>query len=118
MLIEAFGTDVRAVAASLPPRGRTLAATLFWTSGLMATIHGLKDAKTGFQMFAVTDDGPIAAKIATDRNPYLASTRRFCEMFKTGVEPMDHRRILAPVAVLEALDEAIARGGTVRVGRF
>ena len=118
MILEAFGTDVTAVAVDTARGSEHATASLFFTDGKVATMHCLKGANTGFQIFAVTDDGPVAAKIASDANPYLTSTRRFCQMFKTGVEPVDHQRILAPVAVLEAMDKAIRTGKTVRVEKI
>jgi len=117
MLLEAFGTDVSAVGVDAAGKAGHAVASLFFASGLVATMHCLKDAATGFQIFAVTDAGPVAAKIRNDANPYLNSTRRFCKMFATGVEPVDHRRILAPVAVLEAMETSIRTGEVTPVAK-
>ena len=55
--------------------------------------------------------------LVSDANPYLTGIRRFCKMFKTGVEPLDHKRILAPVAVLEAMEKSVKTGKLTPVAK-
>ncbi len=114
-LIEAFGTDVTAVAVNRAKRGQNAAATLFFASGLVATMHCLTAGKTGFQISASTDQAVVAIKLVSDPNPYLTGIRRFCKMFKTGKEPLPHKRFLVPIAVLEAMETSARSGRLERV---
>ena len=117
VLIEAFGTDVAAVAVSRARRGGNAVASMFFRSGLVASMHCLTSGRTGFQVSASTDAGIVSARLVSDANPYLTGIRRFCKMFKTGVEPLDHKRILAPVAVLEAMEKSVKTGKLTPVAR-
>jgi len=117
MLVEVLGQEIAAAGVSRAKKGSDAAAVLFFRSGLVATMHCLKEAKTGFQISAVTDAGPVSAKLVSDSNPYLSGIRRFCKMFKTGTEPLEHRRFLAPIAALEALAKSVRTGKVEPVGK-
>ncbi|MCK4626001.1 MAG: Gfo/Idh/MocA family oxidoreductase, partial [Phycisphaerae bacterium] len=110
MLVEAFGTDVSAVSVARAGKGKDAAATLFFRSGLVATMHCLTGGATGFQITATKDTGPLGRKIISDADSYLTGIRTFYKMFKTGKEPLDHKRILAPVAILEAMEKSVKTG--------
>ena len=118
MLIEAFGEDVSAVAVTRSNRGKEAVASLLFRGGLTASMHCLTGGNTGFQISVATDGGNVSAKLVSDPNPYLTGIRRFCKMFKTGVEPLPHKRILAPVAVLEAMEKSVKTGKVVPVARL
>jgi len=109
-LIELFGTDVDAVAVNRARKGKDAVATLFFRSGLVASMHCLTGGKTGFQISAATDAEALSVKLVSDANPYLTGIKTFCKMFKTGKEPLPHKRILAPIAVLEAMEKSIKTG--------
>ena len=117
VLIEAFGTDVEAVGVARASKGKDATATLFFRSGLVATMHCLVGGKTGFQISAVKDGGPVASKLNFDADIYLTGVRTFCRMFKTGKEPLDHKRILVPVAVLEAMEKSVKTGKVTPVAK-
>ncbi len=110
MLVEAFGTDVSTVSVARASKGKDATATLFFRSGPVATMHCLGGWSSGFHISAVRDKGPVARKIISDSDSYLTGIRTFCRMFKTGVEPLDHKRILAPVAILEAMEKSVKTG--------
>ena len=110
VLLEAFGTDVTAVAVNRARRGAGAVASLFFRSGLVASMHCLTSGKTGFQVSASTDAGIVSAGLVSAPNPYLTGIRRFCKMLKTGKEPLDHKRFLAPIAVLEAMEKSVKTG--------
>jgi predicted dehydrogenase len=120
MLVEALGEDVTAVGVAKRRLGGKLnaVASLFWKGGQVASMHCLTEGSTGFQLSVNTDGGVIAGKVANDANPYLTSTRRFCQMFAGGKEPLPHRRILAPVAILEAMERSVRSGKLEKVARF
>ncbi|MCK4625314.1 MAG: Gfo/Idh/MocA family oxidoreductase [Phycisphaerae bacterium] len=117
MLVEAFGTDVSAVSVAKAGKGKDAAATLFFRSGLVATMHCMIGWSSGFHISAVKDKGPIARKMLFDADPYLTGIRTFCKMFKTGKEPLDHKRILAPIAVLEAMEKSVKTGKITPVAK-
>lgn len=117
MLVEAFGTDVSAVSVARAGKGKDAAATLFFRSGLVATMHCLAGWTTGFQITAVKDNGPVARKIIFDADASLTGIRTFYRMFKTGKEPLDHKRILAPVAILEAMEKSVKTGKVTPVAK-
>ncbi len=70
-----------------------------------------------FSVTAVGAEGGFHEPIVTDRNPYLTTTRLFTGMFKTGREPFGDERMLAPVAILEAMQESLAKKARVKVRR-
>jgi predicted dehydrogenase len=119
MLIEGFGQDIAAVSVTKKKAGEKFLATvtLFWDSGLMATMQCLTGGETGFHMAVSTDKGVIAERIVSDADPYLAGIKRFVKMFKDGKEPYSHSRILAPVAVLEAMEKAVTSGKLEKVAK-
>jgi hypothetical protein len=80
-------------------------------------MHCLDGWKTGFQISVTAADGPLGVKLESDPDPYLAGVKRFCKMFKTCVEPVEHRRFLAPIAVLEAMARSVATGRLVPVAK-
>ena len=53
--------------------------------------------------------------IAYDDNTYLTGIRDFCHMFRTGETDETDRSMLAPVAVLEALEQSQESGAKVDV---
>ncbi len=116
-LVEAFGPDVAAVGVARAPRRKDAIATLFFRSGLTAAMHCLDTYEAGFHISAVTDAGPVAKKLTFDANAYLTGIRTFCKMFRTGKEPLDHKRILAPVAVLEAMEKSVRTGKVTPVAK-
>ena len=107
MLVDAFGQDVVAVGVSRAPQQKNASVTLFFRSGLVATMHCLVGKNIEFHLSAIKDDGPVADKMTYDANLHLTGIRTFCKMFKTGKEPLDHKRILAPIAVLEAMEKSV-----------
>jgi predicted dehydrogenase len=117
MIVEAFGTDLEAVCVRKAGKGRNAVAALLFASGLTASMHCLAEGSTGFQISAATDGGAVSARIVSDANPYLTGIRTFCAMFKTGKEPAAHRRILTPVAVLEALERSVRTGKVEKVAK-
>ena len=116
MLMSLFGPKVRAVSVNRARPSGDAIATLFWADGMTASMHCVRGGSIGFQASVATGSGPLSARLVSDPNPYLAGIRIFTRMFKTRKEPIAHSRILAPVAVLEALEKSINRkGGRVKV---
>lgn len=108
-LVELFGTDVAAARLTeFDPKHAV--CELYWKSGITASLHCVEGWDTGFQFAVTANAGPMGIKLNNDADPYLAGIRIFTKMFQTSVEPFSHSRILAPVAVLEALEKSQASG--------
>ena len=118
MLVELLGTDVRAVAVNRSGKGGNAVATMFFKDGLTAALHCTMSRGGGFQLAVHTGAGVLSEKLQSDPNPYLTGIRTFCRMFKTGVEPIEHKRFLAPIAVLESMEKSVKTGRVVPVARL
>ncbi len=117
VLVELFGPDIHAVSVTRDPKGADAVASLLWRHGLTASMHCVSEYSVGFQVAVAAQSGSLSVRLASDPNPYLTGIRKFCRMFKTGREPIDHKRILAPVAVLEALGRSVRTGKLTPVAR-
>ncbi len=116
-LLDLFGRKVEAVQISRKPGNNGAAVTLYWKGGLIGTMHCVVGYDVGFQFSVATAGGNVSAQMAGDASPYLSGAKRFCKMFKTGVEPIDHKDILARVAVLEALSKTVKTGKLTKVAK-
>jgi len=112
LLVELFGTGARTVTSTL--NGPTLTSVVTFPDDLNATITLTKAGK-GFRVAAAGEGGEFHTPVQNDENVYLVTTKIFTEMFATKKEPFDDRRMLAPVALLEAMDASLAGGGPVEV---
>jgi hypothetical protein len=72
------------------------------------------DVKT-FSLTVVGAKGTIHKAIQYDADPYLSTTRLFANMFKTGLMPLSARRMLAPIAILEAMEKSLLVSKPVKV---
>lgn len=111
LMVALFGTQAGSAMAVI--NGGTLASVVTYPDGLNVTIGMLGVGP--FSITAVGAEGAFHETIAMDASSYAATTELFTTMFRTGTEPYDDARMLAPVAVLEALREAVATGRKVAV---
>ena len=116
LLLSLVGPEVKAVSVSRPKTGKDAVAALFWNGGVVGAMHCLTGG-VRFQMSVATESGNVSAKLESDPSPYLTGIRTFCRMFKTGAEPLDHRQILARVAVLEAMETSARTGKLTPVAK-
>ena len=114
-VIELFGNQVDT--ACIRPHGKGGIATLTYRKGPVVTINCVNNGFREFHSTAVGDKGLVDWTFGRDASPYIAGARLFVDMFRTGKEPIDHERMLAPIAVLEALAESLETGRTVKVAR-
>jgi len=117
VLLELLGPGVKAVCVDRAPSGGDAVASLFWKDGPAASMHCITGRSPGFQVSVAGEASNVAIKLESDANPYLAGVRIFCRMFKSGAEPIPHRRILAPVAVLEAMARSVRTGKVTPVAK-
>ena len=111
-VIELFGNQVDT--ACLRRHGQDGLATLAYRNGPIVTINCVKD-RGGFHASVVGDKETLGWKFTVDPNPYIASARLFTKMFRTGKAPIPYERMLAPVAVLEALAKSLKLGRPVKL---
>lgn len=114
MLLDAFGKDVAEVKATMS--GRNAVATLRFKSGLLATEFFMAEGKYAFEVCAKFERGTIYREIRSDADPYLKGTKLWVKALRTGKVPFTCEDMLAPVAVLEAIEKSLATGKTARVG--
>ena len=115
-VIELFGMDVTHAEVRKHKDGGV--AVLYFADGRMATINLVKGGSR-FNFLAYGTKGVKFCLPDRDESPYLGSTKTWLKMVKTGKEPIEHRRMVAPVAVLEAMDKSLRAGGKkVKVGTF
>ena len=114
--VELLGTNVKR--ASLARSGPNGIATLFFSDGPMVTMNCIKEGGGGFHWTACTDKGILTHRNAKDGNLYLATIRTLHEWLKAGKAPMSRERMLAPIAVLEAMQKSLDQRKPVNVPTF
>jgi predicted dehydrogenase len=111
LMVTLLGNQAEAVTAQM--HGGSFIGTVCYPDGVTATI-GMPNVKA-FSVSAAGTDGLFQMPVTNDANPYRTTTGIFTAMFRTGVEPFDDARMLAPIAILEALRESAATGQKVVV---
>lgn len=113
-IIDLLGTEVNTV--SLKTVGQNGVAMMIYKDGRIVTMNCLSGA---FHWSAFGEKGNVDWPFKGDDDLYLNSAKTFVKMFRTGKEPFTHKRLLAPIAVLEAMNKSLRQGGkTVRVAKF
>ena len=116
MILRAVGYDVSHAQIN---RGKTNhTATLFYTSGAIATMNLLGEGHPAFHLSVVGEEGRFDGEMTLDANHYLRGAQSFVHMFKTGETDETEETMLMPVAVLEALEKSIALKRRVKVARI
>lgn len=115
-VIELFGMDVTHV--ELCRHGDSGVGVLYYKDGPVVTINFINRGSYQFNFLAYGQKDVMWCAPKRDRSPYVGSTRIWLDMMRTGKEPIEHRRMLAPVAVLEALEKSLKTGKKVKVGKF
>ena len=117
-VIEALGTDIDSV--ELQKHGKEGLGILRYKDGPIVTMNCIAPGgSSSFHWSAVGANGIVDWTHGKDPSPYLKGAKTFTRMFKTGKEPIEHRRMLAPVAVLAALQKSLDQGGKrVKVAKF
>ena len=111
LMCELFGTDLRD-ATAIKQEGR-FNGIVRYRSGLTVTIN--MAAVNGFSIAAVGSKGGFYAPVVFDKQMGLPVARIITRMFRSGREPYNQARMLAPIAILEALDRSIRSGRTAPV---
>lgn len=112
-MVELLGTKVDRV--HVIPNGKGGAAVISYKSGPTVTMNLVNSGFGDFNWFAVGEKKIVNHIHGYDPDRYLRGARTFIKMFRTGREPFTHERIIAPIAILEAMDRSLKVGKPVRV---
>jgi len=112
-IIEVLGPGIDRV--SVRRVGKDGIATLTYKDGPMVTMWCVQKGPYTFHWSALGQRGVVDWTFKGGENPHLTGARMFTRMFRTGKEPIPHERLLAPIAVLEAMAKALKTGKTVKV---
>ena len=107
MALNAFGYDVTKVSVTRNGNGNVATGQLFYPDGKVVTMNLIKSGSPGFAIGAVGTEGHLFQPITYDKNTYLSGIKTFTRLFRTGEEPIEHKNILKPVQVLEAMQRSV-----------
>lgn len=113
-LVELMAPEVKQVVATT--NKPNCAAVLTCADGLTVTLNFHDGGPGVWALSAVGENGLHQGPI--DFQGGEIATKTFVKMFKTGKEPYDDRRLLAPVAILEAMAKSVDRKKPVKVGSY
>ena len=114
-VIETLGPAVQT--AQVLRHGASAIAFLTYKDGPMVVVHCHQPGRHGFRWMAAGEKEALDWKHQNDADPYLTGLHLFVGMFMTREEPIPHPRMLAPVAVLEAMAKSLKTGKAVRVAK-
>lgn len=115
-IIDLLGTDVKS--AYVQRNGVNGLATVMYRNGAVGTMNCIKEGGGGFHWQVCTDKGVLVKDSTRDANPYMQSAKIIYQLLKTGKNPFSRARMLAPVAVLEAMEKSLKLGRPVKVAKF
>lgn len=116
LMTELLG--VGAAKAQMIVNGDDSAAVVTYPDGLTVTMNFLVKAPYGFSVAATGHKGSFESTASYDPEGAVNVVRTFTRMFRTGKEPFSDARMLAPLAVLEAMDKSIERKTAVKVAKI
>ncbi len=111
--VEVFGPD--AVSAFLHPSGVNAVATIEFSGGRLASLNLIAERPAGFHWRFCTNHGDFSIPDRNDKVPYLNSARLLSGFVRNGQVPFSRSRMLAPIAILEALKKSYERRVKVQV---
>ena len=114
-IIDLLGVDVSTV--QLLRHLENAIVFLTYNNGPMITLTCIKKGLDKFHWTAVGEKGIVDWTHQPDANPYLNGLQTFSKMFATKQEPFEARRILAPIAVLEAMSRSLKTAKAVKVAK-
>jgi len=119
-ILKAFGPGIATVQIIKAGRGNPNATAVlrYGDGGPLVSMACVAEGAYGFAFRAVGTKGTVDFTHAYDTNPYLAGTKKFLRMFRTGREPYTAAEMLEPIAVLEALAKSVRTGKQVAVRKL
>jgi predicted dehydrogenase len=113
LMVHLLGIGAREVSASV--NGDDCTAVVAYPEGLTAVMSFLVDAPYQFTLQAIGHGGSLEVDMEHDPESLARTTRIFTRMFRTRKEPFADQRMLAPIAVMEAMEKSLARRTPVSV---
>jgi predicted dehydrogenase len=101
----------RVVALRATRAGDTGAVDAVWERGVVATLGSFKDAAYTFRASLFGTEGSLSREVTVDDAAYAAGLKVIIDMFETGREPLDARRLLQPIALVHAIVRSLDRDG-------
>jgi len=112
LIVDLLGTaPQRAMAVR---NGKAFTGVVSYPDGVTATVS-MPGGVKAFALTAVGTTSGFHAPIVMDASMYRATAGIFTRMFATGVEPFTDQRMLAPIAILEALRTSLETGCAVDI---
>jgi predicted dehydrogenase len=107
--VEVLGTEAESVSCHVS--GRNAVAVILFSGGRSATLQFLVDGNPGFHWAAHLDDGrTLCQSDEGDAVPYLKSASLICNLLTHGEVPFSQEHMLAPIAILEAMERSLESG--------
>ena len=115
-IIDLLGVEVKSVFVHKgKPNG---VATFMYKDGTVATMNCIKEGGGGFYWTACTDKGIVTYNGERDPDPYIPSVKLIQSFLKSKKNPFPRERMLAPIAVLAAMQKSLDTGKPVNVAKF
>jgi len=115
MMVHLLGAG--ATAASMSKNGKDCTAVVSYPEGLTVEMSFLTDCPYRFNLQAIGHDGSVDWAMGHDPKTLHCTTRIFTKMFRTRKEPFTDERMLAPIAILEAMEKSLERNKPVAVAK-
>lgn len=112
-MVELMGTEVESVTAER--RGKNAIVVVRYSGQRWATINCLA-GPAAFHWMACTERQALTHADAREANPYLPSARLIQRLVEEKQSGFSRERMIAPVAVLAAMERSMQSGKTVDVG--
>jgi predicted dehydrogenase len=108
---------VGATQAAMSVNGKDCTAVVNYPQGLTVEMAFLVDAPYEFRIQAIGHEGSLDFKMGHDPKTLHCTTRIWAKMFSTKKEPFTDQRMLAPIAVLEAMEKSVAKKTPVAIAK-
>jgi predicted dehydrogenase len=108
---------VGATQASMSVNGKDCTAVVNYPEGLTVEMAFLVDAPYQFRIQAIGHEGSLDFVMGHDPKTLHCTTRLWATMFRTKKEPFSDQRMLAPIAVLEAMEKSLAKKTPVAIAK-
>jgi len=115
-IVEILGTDVKS--AYVEKNGVNGVATMMYRNGAVATMNCIREGGGGFHWRVCTDKGVVTKDDTRDANPYTRTVKIVHKLLKSRKNPFPRERMLAPIAVLEAMEKSLKLGKRVNVAKL
>lgn len=115
LMVHLLGTGAREV--SMSKNGKDCTAVVAYPEGLTVAMNFLVEAPYQFRIQAIGHDGSLDFCMGHDPKTLHCTTKIFTTMFRTKKEPFTDERMLAPIAILEAMEKSLERKTPVTVAK-